>query len=394
MVVLRGIEDESVDLIYLDPPFNTKRIFSAPIGSKAAGASFKDMWTWDDVDKYGLYGLTKQYPHLVQFLESIEGLHGKPMMSYCYFMFQRIVEMHRVLKPTGSIYLHCDPTASHYLKLVMDSVFGQKNFLNEIVWGYRTGGASKKWFGRKHDIILSYSVKIRSHIFNLMKERSYCSNNQPPGFKGVEKWKDEFGRWYTMASMRDVWEIDAIGRSSSERTGYPTQKPLELLRRIIKASSNEGDLVLDPFCGCATTCVAAEELGRKWIGIDVSEKAGELVMDRLHNIGLIHNLPAITNIVPTLANPVSKGKAKPILYAEQNGRCNHCGESEALDKRAYWHVDHIVPKKRGGQDQMSNYQLLCMGCNNRKSSMPDEWARAELQRVRDLVARNTFSRAS
>ncbi|MDR0327400.1 MAG: site-specific DNA-methyltransferase, partial [Planctomycetaceae bacterium] len=136
LYVLSGLNSESVDLIYLDPPFNTKRMYSAPIGSKAAGANFKDMWTWKDVDEYYLDSLADNFPALTKYITNVGAVHSKPMMAYLTYMSQRIIEMHRILKSTGSLYLHCDQTASHYLKLLLDSVFGKRGFVNEIVWSY------------------------------------------------------------------------------------------------------------------------------------------------------------------------------------------------------------------------------------------------------------------
>ena len=172
--------------------------------------------------------------------------------------------MRRILKSTGSIYLHCDPTASHYIKILMDAIFGHRNFRNEIIWGYRTGGVSKKHFPRKHDVILCYGV-TKQTIHNPLQERIYYDK---PFFTTK---KDEEGRYYADVYLRDVWEdIPAVINVSKERMGYATQKPLALLERIIKASSNPGDLILDPFCGCATTLEAAEKLDRRWIGIDIA----------------------------------------------------------------------------------------------------------------------------
>jgi len=216
-------------------------------------------------------------------------------------MAVRLLEMHRILKPTGSIYLHCDPTASHYLKLLMDGIFGQKQFRNEIIWSY-TGRlmTSKKAFNSKHDIVLFYS-KSSTHKLNSVTEPINKSD-----FILMKKQKvhvDEDGRewiWghagkgkshdYRMyldeivskgKSISAEWVIPIVNTSAKERTGYPTQKPLALLDRIIKASSNTGDLVLDPFCGCATALVAADRLGRKWAGIDISPLAIKLVKQRI-----------------------------------------------------------------------------------------------------------------
>ncbi len=193
------------------------------------------------------------------------------LLAYLSYMTERLLPMRGLLKPTGSIYLHCDPTASHYIKVMMDGIFGHRNFRNEIIWSYRTGGVSKKWFGRKHDVILFYSASKKPiHTFNVLKEKSYNREGKPYRFKGVSEYQDDEGKWYTLPSMRDVWEINAIGRSSKERLGYATQKPLALLERIIKAGLNEGDAVFDPFCGCATTIEAAHKLDRRWIGVDIA----------------------------------------------------------------------------------------------------------------------------
>ena len=266
---MRGMNSDCIDLIYLDLPFNSNRNYEAPIGSKAAGATFKDVWTLDDVDVHEHGKLADRNTGAYAVIEAARQTHGKSMMSYLIMMAVRLLEMHRILEPTGSIYLHCDPTASHYLKIIMDAIFGHKNFLNEIIWAYRTSGVSKKWFGRKHDVILRHAKSHSHHTFNVMKERSYNRNGKPYNFKNVEEYKDEEDKWYTMASLSDVWEINAIGRSSGERMGYPTQKLLALLERIIKASTNKGDVVFDPFCGCATSLVTADKLQRHWVGIDL-----------------------------------------------------------------------------------------------------------------------------
>ena len=157
LYVMRGMNSGSVDLIYADPPFNSNRMYEAPIGSKAAGAAFKDTWTLNDVDVAWHGYLADKEPALHSVIAAARNTHGRSMMSYLIMMGIRLVEMRRILKPTGSIYLHCDPTAGHYLKLLMDSIFGNRNFRNEIVWSYRTGGSSKRYFSKKHDVILFYT---------------------------------------------------------------------------------------------------------------------------------------------------------------------------------------------------------------------------------------------
>ncbi len=279
--ILQGINSNSIDLIYLDPPFNKKKIFTAPLVSSAKGASFSDIFTAEDVKDEWLQTIKEDQDKLYSFLESVKVIESRTSYNFCYlaYMAIRLMEMHRVLKDTGSIYYHCDPTMSHYIKILMDIIFGEKNFRNEIVWHYQTGGIAKKDFARKHDVILRYSVSTH-WCFNPeeIKEIRSRETLKRAKYKGkrVEITNDTRYPF-------DVFLIPSINSMARERTRYPTQKPLALLERIIKASSNEGDIVLDPFCGCATTCIAAEKLNRQWIGIDVSVIAYELVQDRLKN---------------------------------------------------------------------------------------------------------------
>ncbi len=281
--ILRGMDSDCVDLIYLDPPFNKNKIFTAPIGSNAEGASFSDIFREEDVKEDWLLDIKEDHFAIHNLLSAVRVIEGRTSYNFCYlaYMAIRLMECQRILKSTGSIYLHCDPTMSHHLKLLLDCIFGEKNFLNEVIWAYRSGGVSKKWFGRKHDILLFYAKKIGKHYFNVSKERSYNRDNKPYRFKGVTEYEDDEGKWYTLASLRDIWDISMLGRTKKERVGYPTQKPLELLERVITASCPEGGIVLDPFCGCATTCVAAERLKRRWVGVDVSKKAFDLVQERM-----------------------------------------------------------------------------------------------------------------
>ena len=277
---LRAMNSVSVDLIATDPPFNKGRDFHATPDSLAAGAKFQDRWSWErDVHQEWTDQITDDHPRLMEAIESARYAHSDGMGAYMCFMAVRLLEMRRVLKPTGSIYLHCDPTASHYLKAVMDAIFGWRNFANEVLWLYKTGGMSKRWFGRKHDNILFY-VKGREYVFNPQREKSYLSHKY--GFSNVEILQDEQGV-YTMVGMRDYWDIPALRGNQPETVGYPTQKPVALYERIIAASSNEGDIVCDPFAGCATTLVAAEKLQRQWLGMDIWEGAHRLVAERLRD---------------------------------------------------------------------------------------------------------------
>lgn len=256
------IPKETVDLIYLDPPFFTGKVQKSYWEPGAMELSYDDSKDfWGDTQREE--EMQETAPEWMKELASSK--MDKPQLAtYLYYMDQRLKECKRVLKNTGSIYLHCDWRASHYLKLIMDKIF-DNNFRNEIIWGYGLGGGSKNYFKRKHDVILFYT-KSDEWTFNPPKVDA--TSNRMKGKKKV---------------MSDVWnDIPSLNNMAKERVGYPTQKPEALLERIIKASSNEGDVVLDPFCGCGTTLVVAHKLGRRWIGIDLnSEAIKKVVVDRL-----------------------------------------------------------------------------------------------------------------
>ena len=283
--VICGINSNSIDLIYLDPPFNKKKVFTAPTGSAASGASFSDIFREKDIKEDWLQTIKEDSEKLYNFLSGVKNIDGKKSYNFCYLVYIaiRLIECHRILKDTGSIYLHCDPTMSHYLKIVMDCIFGENNFRNEITWCYSSTSQAKRWFPKKHDILFFYTKTI-DYLF-------YPSEIRIPFRKELVKhgktWESENKESLKKLTKigkipEDFWiDLYPVNSMAKERTGYPTQKPLALLERIIKASSKEGDLILDPFCGCATTCVAAERLGAKWIGIDVSIKAYEIVKERL-----------------------------------------------------------------------------------------------------------------
>jgi len=389
LYVLNGMNSDCIDLIYLDPPFNSNRIFSAPVGSKGAVAAFKDMWKWDDVDSAYLVRLTEQHPQLVDYITSIEKSHSRAMMAYIAYMAQRLFEMHRVLKDTGSIYLHCDPTASHYLKIVMDFIFGRKNFRNEVVWCYKASNSPiERSFPRKHDNILFYSKneevtfypqyteynpeyieKTYRHIDN--DGRRYRTHSKRADGSERRLYLDEGKGTPVLSWWTDIKGFGTVTRSK-EITGYPTQKPLALLDRIILASSNEGDVVLDPFCGCATTCVSAQNHHRKWIGIDLSAKTEELIKDRLKKDGVLFNKFSHFTTLPDRRDVkrMSKRAARPILYGKQRGNCAGCKE-HFQDRNL--EVDHIIPKSKGGGDFLENYQFLCGSCNRIKGDRPMEY---------------------
>ena len=375
--IMRGMNSESVDLIYLDPPFNSKANYAAPIGSQAAGAAFKDTWGLDDIN-LSWHGLIKsEYPALYDLLSAVQKVHGDSMMAYLIYMAIRLMEMRRILQPAGNISVHCDTAASHYLKLLLDAIFGADRFGSEIVWRRTGSHNSRRSFGRLHETILWY-YKAKGYTFNVVRapymtghvESRYTAGPDgrlrfssggnvltgagATGGASCDPWRgfdpasknrhwampkffeslmpsnyarlspteklealyqnglveiNEGGAWPTMVRylderdgvpLGDIWayqpytqgtvwgsdkgideDVKWLGPTDPERTGYPTQKPVALLQRLIRSLSNEGDVILDPFCGCATACIAAEGRQRQWAGIDISPKAADLVRSRM-----------------------------------------------------------------------------------------------------------------
>ena len=392
--VLKGINSETIDLIYLDPPFNKKKEFTASIGSTAEGASFHDYFREGDIKEEWLGLIAEKYPTLHDYIQGMGNIGHKSNKYYLCYMAIRLIEMYRVLKDTGSIYLHCDPTMSHYLKLLLDCIFGENNFRNEIIWCYHGPGSPDiRQFSRKSDTIFWYS-KGDKWIFNGDDVRvPFKDPNQslrramsPDGNfskKDVEKYRAK-GK-----IPENWWEIRIAARSKKEYVGYPTQKPVALLERIITASSNEGDIVLDPFCGCATTCVAAEKLERKWVGVDISKKAFDLVRMRLgkeiegrdtlfyeNKVVYREDIPARTDaqVKPDKLNN------KHYLFGIQEGKCKGCGMR--FDYR-HFHIDHMFPKSKGGGDNIQNLQLLCGSCNTIKGDRDMPYL---MKRLRELGA--------
>ena len=251
---LRG----KVDLIYIDPPFDSK-------------ADYRTKVTLPGVE-------IEQKPTVIeQFAYSDTWSDGTA--SYLAMITPRLILMRELLADTGSIYVHLDWHVGHYVKLISDEVFGKENYLNECIWSYKSGGASTTHFSRKHDAIQVYT-KGPNYFFNLLKEKSYNRGFKPYNFKGVEEFKDEIG-WHTLVNMRDVWDIDMVGRTSSERVDYATQKPEKLLERIIRASCPEGGLVADFNGGSGTTAAVAEKLGRRWITTDLGKPSCMIMRKRL-----------------------------------------------------------------------------------------------------------------
>lgn len=346
-VLRESIKDESVDLVYLDPPFNSKRdynlLFKSPEGgeSHAQITAFEDSWHWgEQAEREYAEILRSGHTRMADLIAAFRSFLGEnDLMAYLVMMANRLIELHRVLKPTGSLYLHCDPTASHYLKLVLDAVFGVENYRNEVIWQRTNVHSDSKSWSKVSDTIFFYS-KGKASTWNPIyapyaeeyldskytnvdaNGRRYQLDNMTspnPRPNMMYEWKgfpsphlgwrysketmaklDAEGRiWYPSDKSKrprlkrfldempgtllgNVWtDIAPINSQAQERLGYPTQKPLALLERILQASSNPGDLVLDPFCGCGTAVHAAQKLGRQWIGIDITHLAVSLIEKRL-----------------------------------------------------------------------------------------------------------------
>jgi len=294
-IMRRYIEEESVDLVYLDPPFKSNQdyniLFSEQNGSRAAAQilAFEDTWEWNQTSASVYQEVVEAGGKVSQAMQSFfTFLGGNDMMAYLSMMAPRLMELRKALKPEGSIYLHCDPTASHYLKQLMDAVFGPENFVNEIIWHYRKWPSGKYTFQRNHDVILFYSrSQTRERVFNQLYMERAASTLKRFGKSRIISGHDEEGRRIPSETSEeesegvrqdDVWDI---GRVPPIKQLFPTEKPGALLDRIISASSNKGDLVLDPFCGCGTAIESAEKLSRRWIGIDITHLAVALIKHRL-----------------------------------------------------------------------------------------------------------------
>ena len=481
--ILRGINSECVDLIYLDPPFNSNRTYAAPLDSEARGAEFDDVWTLSDMKQEWLGEIELRRPALFHLINSAKLAHGESMAGYLTFMSVRLIELHRILKPNGSIYLHCDPHASHYLKVLMDALFGEQSYKAEITWRRTSAHNDSLSFGNVRDIILFYGPRARINTGNIRVpldpeyvERFYRFSDERGLYqlgdltaprKGTGEtgqiWRghdpNETGRqwnapksgayaaWIEANIIRNyrsirsplarlealdaagliqhttdgvprlkrylagnrgqvpsnLWaDIRPISANSRERTGWRTQKPLALLERVINASSRPGDLVLDPFCGCATACIAAEKLGRDWIGIDRLHQAVGVLRGRAErelqiplteagekawqdwSIFTQQNRPPKRTDSPL--DLLSGGEASAVrrfLYTKQQGRCAGCEHEIPLHVLT---VDHINPRSRGGSNDISNLQLMDSTCNAIKGDRDMNYLR---QRLRELgILRN------
>lgn len=453
--VLKGMNSGSVHLIATDPPFNKNRDFHATPESIAKGAKFQDRWSWDrDVHEEWMDEMHEYWPGAWGVIQAARLSYGDDMGAYLCWLGVRLMEMHRVLRDDGSIYLHVDDTAHAYAKALMDAIFGIRNFKNEIVWERSAGRSDTASYARIHDTILYYTKN---------DHRTWNQQYQPLNQQYVEanyRYSDEQGRYSTMplrgggvrgqtytftwkgihstdwrfprdsldrleneglihwsrqglprrkmylkdskgVAARDV-VTDVSRATRSERTGYPTQKPIALYERFIKASSNPDDIVLDPFAGCATTPVAAERLGRQWVGIDIWDGAHEIVLKRLNrefldvpevSSGRLFSLGGVTYSKVPPKRTDNRIEAAPDLVlretqrvpkyqqlthdrmksyladAQRNWRgrviCAGCGRGYDI---RMMHLDHKTPRSEGGVDYITNRLLLCGYCNGRKGS--------------------------
>jgi len=396
--VLRGINSESIDLIATDPPFNKGVRAFEGITKAGETVSYKDVWTWGDVQQEWVEKIKEDHPALHSAIQLANVTAGDDMGAFLCWLAVRVLECHRILKPTGNMYLHIDHTAHAYVKAMMDAIFGRQNFRNEIVWCYGGRGMSKRWFNRKHDTILLYVKDTKAAFFDPKGAGRPVAEEHTARYDKV----DEDGRRYARILNRDGtysniylkdsvvmedWWVIPYARGK-EATGYPTQKPIALYERMIKASSKEGGTVLDPFAGCATTCVAAERLGRQWIGIDINEEAKSVIRDRLQSevkgslawktlVKTPKKTPKRTDdgeeAAPELTLTAVTSKAPRLTARElrerlvlQDGlKCQGCGW---IPHHAdYLENDHNVPKAHGGRDDIRNRVLLCAPCNGVKS---------------------------
>jgi site-specific DNA-methyltransferase (adenine-specific) len=372
--------DESVDLVYLDPPFNSDKDYNyiyrglAGVDDTAQAQAFADTWSFADAATVFLEVTATGRPE-AKLIDALHEAYGDaPMVAYLSVMALRVRELHRVLKPTGSLYLHCDPTAGHYLKLLLDCVFDESCFRNEIIWHYRKWSTGRYTFQRNHDTLFFYTKADRNnHTFNQMFMERAASTRKRFGAAKIVSARDAAGRRLPSAvedaesegvRQDDVWDI---ARVAPVKQLYPTQKPLALLERVISASSNVGDLVLDPFCGCATALVAAQTLGRQWCGIDITYLAVDVMRKRLSDsFPAVFPLPAN---VPVIGWPTDLAGARRLaadspydfqywalhfIDANPPGGKKKKGADRGVDGEIWWRdgaakLQHAVVSVKGGR---------------------------------------------
>ena len=476
--VMRGMNSETVDLVYLDPPFNSNRMYQGKPGTKAAGQSFTDTWSWNSAKEEWLDTIQDDYPKVFEAIEAARDCHSGSMGGYIAFMSVRLIEIHRLLKSTGSMYLHCDSSADSYLRVVCDAIFGYQNQRNDITWQrYKAKNGANKKYSQDTDTILFYAKSSDAPFYPQYKpnrpeyEKAFnkddgdgrgpyqaistsAPQNNPSSkfeWKGysipAKGWRysretmeqlDAEGRlwypddkkkrirkkWYLSESkgriIPNIWtDIDAVAAHATDDTGWATQKPVPLVERIVLGSSAPGDLILDPFCGCATALVASQNLGRRWIGIDKEDYAIDQVRQRL---GLWCNFET-TPPIRTDGDTETDIRAVPVrlqrdpygwekftnnqkrdLLAEIQGKDNgvQCPGCGIVLPVRYFQLDHDTPKSDvRSVNTIDNRILLCVPCNGYKSNnltlqgliyentkngyLADDITKSDLERVQTAV---------
>ena len=441
--ILRGMNSESVDCIATDPPFNAKRVFNAPLGSKSASQRFDDRWRWDEVTDEWQDLIASDHPAIKEIVEAAAVIEGgkidhrtgkiatgalNSIAAYLAYMAPRIVEMHRVLKPSGVLFLQCDGEANAYLRLLLDAVFGRSLVINEItVRRNMAKGFPTRRLPRNSDTVLAYG-KSREWKWNPSHEPYDLANLDEKTARQYSKMED--GRRYQLTSLvhpegnrpnltyeflgvtrvwrwtrermeaayaegrvvqsapgnvprfkryldeqpgrkrDDIW--NDLGQAESNDVEWSTRKPVSLYRRLIECATDEGDTVCDPFAGCATTCVAAEQLQREWIGIDIDPVAERVTLERLQDeTGLNITEQPVTvrrSLRRTDIPRIPDDKLRQALWARQGRQCaNPYCDSEGL-RAVDLALDHRIPRVRGGDDDSLNRIGLCGNCNGRKSA--------------------------
>ena len=462
--VMRGIDDDTYDFIYADPPYNSDANYNNifPDGSQHG---FRDIWRLDDMDWSWLEIIGPHWPTVDEVCKTVRTIHSDGMMSYVCMMAVRLIEMNRILKPNGAVAIQCDDSANVYIRMVMDAVFGACNFFSEVVWKRTTAHNSvENQFGRIHDTIYIYAMP--GHTWNqqfhkLTKEQiednydegedergkfgsadmmgsgitKHGSSGKP--WRGIDPAKSGRGRHWTVPEqakqmmpelnamsttqekldamdaagmilwpkkeggiprfkkrpdlsrlpLQNLWtDIPPVQHGTDDYRRWQTQKPVPLPERLILSFTNPGDRVLDPFCGCSTTLVAAERSMREWTGIDISPWAFREIRERLqieaeNNALLNGRFPEIHHRTdtPTLTHEIIKPyEFKEVLYGRQHGKCALCLENILF---RHMTIDHVIPRKKGGQDIERNLQLLCGNCNSIKNKRTMEQA---VVRLREL----------
>ena len=478
---LKALDTESIDLVCIDPPFGKQQTFKGdlkpPLEMKELNdeqrllddwgvydpatayemgvewpdqtgrtANFADIWDFPKrVEKDWYQGLEYTNPSLYMLIESTRYSRNDGTAAYIAFMAERMIEIRRVLKPTGSVYLHCDHDANAYLRQMMDTIFSDSNFLNEVIWYYRGAGIPKKAYARRHDTLLWYAKEAGLHYFNpdpIRQEYAKATTERFQHHIGNVRGGRDYGvqKLNPKGKHPDdvITNIQPIAPSAKERTGYPTQKPQALARRIIEASSNPNDIVLDCFAGCAYVPVAAQITGRRWIACDMSPRAWTVIRRQFHkhpDLGIItegelsgsvearfENVDKVIKVrgpgeLPVRTTP--EVKQKPIMkslprpqfkqkaiessaqiwqaFVEQWGTaCWYCGTERAADRREL-HLDHIVPNKGDGtNDDCFNRAIACAPCNSDKGNNLDVHATLEKAfedgRIQTAARRNEIER--